>query len=149
MLRSIRVNSLRQRGSFVIQQISCVLPIVGLTCGIAPIAAQAETAPVRIKDFPYSLTQAQPLQAESTEPEEEITITIKKELESPITATPTYQIDQAAINKQGANSVAETLRGQPGFSHGNLLPRRIDQPIRVLAQWPIDQYQCQHLSRQR
>ncbi len=122
MLRSNRSNSLRQSGNFVVQKISVIqtisraLPIAGLACFIAPIAAQAETAVVRVKDFPYSVTQAQPLQTAPAEPEEEITITIEKEAAAPITATPTYQIDEAAIDKQGANSVAETLRGLPGFA---------------------------------
>jgi vitamin B12 transporter len=116
MLRLNPSNSPRQRGNLTAQNISRALPLAGLTWLIVPIAVQAETNAIRVNDFPYSITQAQPLQAAPAEPEEEITITIEKEAASPTSATPTYQINQAEINQQGANSVAETLRGQPGFA---------------------------------
>ncbi|MBD2328053.1 TonB-dependent receptor [Alkalinema sp. FACHB-956] len=59
------------------------------------------------------IAQAQELDPASPD-EEEITITgVKEELPQ---ATPTYRVDQTEINKQGANSVAESLRGLPGFA---------------------------------
>jgi vitamin B12 transporter len=111
-------------------RITGTLSLMGLALAITPIAAQAESIAVtqRVQNFPKPLTQAQALRpidptqidptqiAQTAAPEEEIVITSEKEESAPPSATPTYQINQAEINKQGANSVAETLRGQPGFA---------------------------------
>jgi vitamin B12 transporter len=52
----------------------------------------------------------------SSEAEGEITITGVKESDSKPGTTPQYKVDRAEIEKQGANSVAEVLKGQPGFA---------------------------------
>jgi vitamin B12 transporter len=48
--------------------------------------------------------------------EEEIVVTGIKESDSKPGTTPQYKVDRLAIEKQGANSVSEVLKGQPGFA---------------------------------
>ncbi len=65
-------------------------------------------------DPSYHLAPVIPVLAQATtEPTEEIVGV--GEAERP-RSTPTYKIDQSEIQKQGANSVAETLKGLPGFA---------------------------------
>jgi vitamin B12 transporter len=85
-----------------------------------PLAVNAE--PVRISDRVTPLTEAKlllqndPQLFAQTSPEEEIVITGTTEPDREPSTTPQYEIDRAEITRQGANSVAEILKGQPGFA---------------------------------
>jgi vitamin B12 transporter len=97
------------------------VPLVSAIVLTTPIAtpAQSLTDLPRLRDLPPTLTQAQALMprevAQTPAPEEEIII-IERQATPPPTATPTYEIDRTEIDKQGASSVAETLKGLPGFA---------------------------------
>jgi vitamin B12 transporter len=89
-----------------------------LACSYA-LAVKAE--PIRIGDIAVPLTEARLLQpqdtlAQAAPVEEEIVITGTTEPDREPSTTPQYEIDRAEIEKQGANSVAEILKGQPGFA---------------------------------
>lgn len=79
-------------------RIATSLILSGLLHGIYPTIAQAQPKVV--------VPQA----------EEEITVTGVTVEEKPLRSTPTYRIDRTEIEKQGANSVAEALKSQPGFA---------------------------------
>ncbi len=98
---------------------------------VNPIVRAESLPPSRIQDLPKPLTTANLLQpmpidpaiaspllmaqtADPAEAEEEIVIT--GETKPAATSTPTYAIEQSEIVKQGAGSVAETLKGLPGFA---------------------------------
>jgi vitamin B12 transporter len=79
----------------LVSRLLFLLAFSSFCCGTFPAIAQTDAAP---------------------EEEEEITITGVKEDGRQPSATPQYQIDRSEIEKQGANSVAEVLKGQPGFA---------------------------------
>jgi vitamin B12 transporter len=101
--------------------------LISLMLLATPIAAQAQSTTdiPNLRDLPPTLTQAQALMpsavAQTTAPAaaaaaaEEIVI-IERDATPPPTATPTYEIDRAEIDKQGAGSLSETLKGLPGFA---------------------------------
>ena len=117
-------------------------PLLGLSCLLignalfqSSASADSEVTPEtkikRVSDRDRPLTAAQSLwpvvpdyrlapaipslaqAAAPTEPEEEI---VGKGQRERLQSAPTYTIDQTDIQKQGANSVAETLKGLPGFA---------------------------------
>jgi vitamin B12 transporter len=96
--------------------------LISLVLLSTPIAAQAQsiTDIPNLRDLPPTLTQAQALMPSAVAPttpaaEEEIVI-IERDATPPPAATPTYKIDRAEIDQQGATSVSETLKGLPGFA---------------------------------
>jgi vitamin B12 transporter len=108
------------------RQVSCkFLWIFAVNSSVLGHAIATQAEPIRIKDLPQAAQTAQLLLAADPTPiavppaetgDVEITLTRKKAKTEPTTSAPVYTVNQADINKQGANSLAETLKGQPGFA---------------------------------
>lgn len=79
------------------------------------IAIFLTIAGVDLTSLEYSLVNAAPEPPIATEPELEINVTGKRELDLP-KSTPIYTIDRQEIERQGAKNVADAIKNLPGFA---------------------------------